>query len=140
MPATINGLPYWELGFDQDGRLTAPGSLFDELPSQGLTDLFMLSHGWNNDPGIARRLYQGFFAQLGDVLAATPALQRAGARVGVVGVIWPSMRWADETLPGVAQGAAAGLAAAPTDAELVEDLRAQFPGDDRGKILDELAG
>ena len=24
MPEMINGLPYWELGFDKDGRLAAP--------------------------------------------------------------------------------------------------------------------
>jgi len=139
MPATINGLPYWELGFDQDGRLVAPGGLFDELPAQGVTDLFVLTHGWNNDLGIARRLYQGFFTQLGDTLARTSALQRPGARVGVVGVIWPSMRWADESLPGVAEGAVAGLAAEPSDGQLVEELRPQFPGGEQGKTLDELA-
>ena len=139
MPATINGLPYWELGFDQDGRLVAPGGVFDELPAEGVTDLFVLSHGWNNDLGIARRLYQQFFTQLGDTLARTSALQREGARVGVVGVIWPSMRWADESLPGVAEGAVAGLAAEPTDGQLVEDLRAQFPGSEQGRTLDELA-
>jgi len=137
MPEMINGLPYWELGFDQDGRLVAPGSLFDELPGQGLTDLFVLSHGWNNDLGIARRLYQRFFTQLGDTLARTSALQRDGVRVGMVGVIWPSMRWADESLPGVAEGMA-GLAAEPSDSQLVEDLRAQFPGGEQGKTLDEL--
>lgn len=148
MPATINGLPYWELGFDAEGRLAAPGGLLEELPAsspeareaEGLTDLFVLSHGWNNDLGIARRLYQRFFTQLGDTLARTSALQRPGAKIGVVGVFWPSMRWADETLPGVAEGAVAGLATAPSDAQLVEDLRSQFPGGEQAKTLDELAG
>ena len=45
----IAGIPYVKAEFDKDGNLTDPVS----LPS-GVTDLFVISHGWNNDAAEAR--------------------------------------------------------------------------------------
>jgi hypothetical protein len=142
MAGQIAGMTHWELGFDEGGRPDQGelGTLLAEVPARGVTDLLVFSHGWNSDRGQARRLYELWFGQVPGLLG------RAGAsaeRVGSVGVVWPSKRWADEAEPTAAGGPAAGLddAAPPAvdDPALVEDLKDTFPGERRAEILDELA-
>jgi hypothetical protein len=146
MAGDIAGRPHWEIGFDEQGRPDQGevDALLAELPGQDLTDLFVFSHGWNNSRSQARRLYERYFAQVPGLLA------QAGspARVGTLGVVWPSKRWADEPDPTTAaggEGGAAGLGdatapAAPVgDAALVEDLKNVFGGAGRHRALDELA-
>ena len=154
MTDSIAGLPFWEITFDadgdpDDGRRSA---LLAEVPARGITDLFVFSHGWNNDPRVARRLYDGFFGQLagqlGDLSATRPVT------VGLAGVVWPSRRWSDEPIPDFtpAPAAAAGggaasatpvadaapeAASATIDPETLADLRATFPA--AAAVLDEMA-
>src|SRR5215213_480759 len=118
-------MDHWEVSFDERGT-PAKGdvdTLLAELPGKDLTDLFVFSHGWNNDRGQARRLYELYFGQVPGLLA------RGGsaARAGWLGVVWPSKRWADEPAP------------APPDPVLVEDLKDVFEGAERQAALDELA-
>jgi len=149
MAGEIAGRPHWEIGFDENGRPDQgeADAFLAELPGQDLTDLFVFSHGWNNDRGQARRLYQLYFQQLPGLLAQIGA---GDVRAGTLGVVWPSKRWADEPEPtgdGGNGGGAAGLgdaaapapAAAAGDGALVEDLKDVFKGDDRRATLDELA-
>jgi hypothetical protein len=146
MASEIAGQPHWEIGFDEHGKATPAevDALLAELPGKDLTDLFVFSHGWNNDRRQARRLYQLYFQQVPGLLG------RGGgqaARVGTLGVVWPSKRWADEPEPtgDGGGGGAAGLgdaaaAAAPADdTALVEDLKDVFEGDQQRQALDELA-
>jgi hypothetical protein len=146
MAGEIAGRPHWEIGFDENGRPDQgeADALLAELPGQDLTDLFVFSHGWNNDRGQARRLYQLYFQQLPGLLAQGGA---GDVRAGTLGVVWPSKRWADEPEPTGDGGGAAGLgdaaaparAAAAGDGALVEDLKDVFSGDERRAALDELA-
>jgi hypothetical protein len=144
MAGEIAGRPHWEVGFDERGNPDQGevAALLAELPGQDLTDLLVFSHGWNSDRGQARRLYQLYFQQVPGLLAQGGSQ----ARVGTLGVVWPSKRWADEPEPAgdLAGGGAAGLgdaapAAPPADPALVEDLKDVFPGDDQRRALDELA-
>jgi hypothetical protein len=148
MAGEIAGRPHWEIGFDEQGKPDQgeADALLAELPGEDLTDLFVFSHGWNSDRGQARRLYQLYFQQLPGLLAQGGA---PDARVGTLGVVWPSKRWADEPEPtgdGDGGGGAAGLgdaapapAASAGDGTLVQDLKDVFKGDDRQATLDELA-
>jgi hypothetical protein len=145
MAGEIAGRPHWEVGFDERGNPDQgeAAALLAELPGKDLTDLLVFSHGWNSDRRQARRLYQLYFQQVPGLL------ERAGspARVGTLGVVWPSKRWADEPEPTgeLGGGGAAGLddgAAStppPADPDLVQDLKDVFPGDDQRRALDELA-
>jgi hypothetical protein len=146
MASEIAGQPHWEVSFDERGKANQGevDTLLAELPGKNLTDLFVFSHGWNSDRRQARRLYQLYFSQVPGLLARSGSQ----ARVGTLGVVWPSKRWADEPEPTAAAvgGGAAGLgdappapAAAASDAALVEDLKDVFAGDDRAQVLDELA-
>jgi len=103
----IAGIPYREAQFDKNGRLENQIA----LPA-GVTDLFVISHGWNNNAAEALALYTSFFQNF--VAVAQPD-DLPGRSLAVIGVIWPSKKFdelvAASGLPDSAQGAA-GLAAA----------------------------
>jgi hypothetical protein len=140
-------MDHWEISFDEHGKAgqAEVGKLLGELPGRGLTDLFVFSHGWNNDRRQARRLYELYFGQVPGLLASDGA---QGVKAGWLGVVWPSKRWADEPEPtaGADGGGAAGLgdggaagSPVPSDPLLVEDLKDVFEGAERRAALDELA-
>ena len=130
----INGLAYYEVDFNADGSLnTANGGGDGGLPAAvaagGITDLFVLSHGWNNGVDSARDLYVAMFgllaAQLGTNLSSSAA----------VGVIWPSLLFPDDD-------PATAPAVPSTGAELAKALTPSFPGqqqqlDTMGQLLDQ---
>jgi hypothetical protein len=130
----IHGLPYYELDFNIDGTLnTATGGGDGGLPAAvaagGITNVFVLSHGWNNGVDSARDLYQAMFGLLADQLG--PHL--AGS-VGV-GIIWPSLLFPDDdpaTAPPVPS----------TGAQLASALSPAFPAQQQklatmGQLLDQ---
>ncbi|MEU9478349.1 serine-threonine protein kinase [Streptomyces sp. NPDC048191] len=128
--------PYWELTFDADGDVDGPerDRLLRQVTEHGVRDLIVFSHGWNNDRSGATALYRRFFAPL-------PALAPR-ARLGYVGVIWPSMRFSDEPIPDFPRSVAAEAAeaAAPSPALDKDTRRAlleTFPG--RTSVVDQLA-
>ena len=105
----------FEVEFSKDG------SLFDEAQSskvldslQDLTDLVVISHGWNNDKSEAAKLYDAFVRSVDEVLSGGSVAQAAKRRYGVVRVFWPSKRFADRDLipgGGVASAAPANESA-----------------------------
>ncbi|QNP73610.1 serine-threonine protein kinase [Streptomyces roseirectus] len=85
--------PYWQLTFDADGDVNPAerDRLLTEAGPRGVRDLILFSHGWNNDRTRATALYRAFFAPF-------PHLAPK-AKLGYVGVVWPSMRFCDEPVP-----------------------------------------
>jgi hypothetical protein len=140
MTATIAGFPHWEVEFDEAGQLTHPGdqaSVAEEVAASQVTDLFVLCHGWNNNPRKARELFSEFFQQMHDVLdqQGTPP----DRRIGTIGVIWPSMRWADEPV-GTRVGGAASFEAEPeSEGDLVTELKQVYRDPAQQATLEELA-
>jgi hypothetical protein len=141
MSETVAGLPFWEIRIDADGDADPQASAtLAEIAKSGITDLVMFSHGWNNSPETARRLYAGWFDQLAPQLASVTTVRPV--RVAAAGVFWPSQRWSDEPIPdftpqppgGPAAGGAAGgrsplVAVGPPtlDKVTLDDLREGFP-------------
>jgi len=128
--------PYVELEFAKDGSPVHPEQTqaVRRLADQ-VTDVVVISHGWNNDMDEARRLYRDLFASIDAVRASGPDVgQRT---IGVVGVLWPSKRFTDaELIPG---GAAS---AGELDPTLSADLRNSadaFDHHDAAAILDRAA-
>jgi hypothetical protein len=132
---TINGLRYYEVDFNADGTLnTASGGGDGGLPAAvaagDITDLFVLSHGWNNGVDSARDLYHAMFAMLADQLGTRVSSSAA------VGIMWPSLLFPDDdpaTAPPVpstgAQLAAALAPAFPQQSTHLQTL---------GSLLDEM--
>jgi hypothetical protein len=113
---TINGLPYYEIYFNADGTLDTTtghgdGGLPAAVAAGGITDMFVLSHGWNNGADSARDLYQSMFSLLSDQLGTHRSTSAA------VGIIWPSLLFPDDdpvTAPPVpATGSQLAAALAP---------------------------
>jgi len=133
---TLTGFPFWEIEFDAEGQVARTAEadrIAREIAAQHVTDLFLFSHGWNNDRRDARSLYERFFAAARDVL--TVRAVRAGVTVGVAGVIWPSILFPDDAPAGQAGGlASVGETGAGGDA--IDELKKVFP--DQGPALDQM--
>ncbi|MEU0600536.1 serine-threonine protein kinase [Streptomyces sp. NPDC006393] len=124
--------PYWELTFDADGDVDGPerDRLLAGVTARGVRDLIVFAHGWNNDRSGATRLYSAFFAPV-------PRLAPA-ARIGYVGVVWPSMRFSDEPIPDFPRPTVAGPVPRPAlDKDTRHALLETFPG--RATVVDRLA-
>ena len=87
----LHGFPYFEVAFDKRGQVVNDGqvaALVAALPPDEVTDLFVMSHGWNNDIADARTLYDRFFDNMRQVLNArgcrpwTPGVGRCWASSG----------------------------------------------------------
>jgi hypothetical protein len=125
---TIAGFPYWEVEFDSDGRprdAQQASSHVTEIAQRNLSDLFIFSHGWNNDHGDARSIYRRFFESARRVLDAQP-VQGSGSRAGIVGVLWPSILFPDDA-PAGESGGAASLDGTGTTADAIAELAKVFP-------------
>ena len=130
----ISGLAYYEVDFNADGSLNTgngggDGGLPAAVAAGGISDLFVLSHGWNDGVVSARDLYQGMFgllaAQLGTHLSSSAA----------VGVIWPSLLFPDDD-------PATAPAVPSTGAQLAAALAPAFPAQQQqlstmGNLLDQ---
>ena len=92
----IAGFPYFRLEFTKDGAVFKNEQLNDVLANvpAGTTDLIVVSHGWNNDMAEAQNLYENLFASVKNQLGQSPAAQR---KLAVVGVFWPSKKFAEES-------------------------------------------
>lgn len=120
--AAIAGLPYFELEFDKDAKLVHPEqqqAVIDAVRADAeTTDLLVISHGWNNDMDEARGLYQEFFTNLAADFRGDGAT--AARRFVILGVLWPSKKFAEHDLiPG---GAASAGNDAAADAVLLEQI------------------
>src|SRR6185436_4393227 len=92
-----------------------------------LTDLFVISHGWNNNIAEARNLYDALFASVDKVLGLELVDGLDGRNFGQLRVFWPSKKFEDsELIPG---GGAAGLTAASDQAllDILEKLKSDTP-------------
>jgi pimeloyl-ACP methyl ester carboxylesterase len=108
MLTQYGGYPAFDIMYDVGGHLVDEAAEADALayfetpPGNGVTDVFVISHGWNNDIAEARNLYAAFF----NSLRSTAAQVTLGARsLAVVALFWPSKKFADTAqIPGGAAG------------------------------------
>jgi len=157
MAETLHGFPFWLLTFDKNGQPTDAGAVdafVSEVASRQISDLFIFSHGWNNDKTRALALYERFFEQMRFIMDDNRhAKKNPAARIGLVGVVWPSILWPDDeegasmttvVVPTGAGGAAsltgapAPAAAQATPAQLKAELKKVYDAPQQ-TLIDELA-
>lgn len=147
MAETVAGFPFWELAFDERGEPRDPAAIaafLAEVPAQGLTDLFIFSHGWNNDRELAENLYRRFFGAMRHVLNDPALPKRRQARIGTAGVIWPAILFPDERPEEAGDGAAglaggaAGLGDGGSEGDLAAELKKVFTSPQEQATVDEL--
>jgi len=142
MASAMFGFPYWQVQFDENGKPDThqKTALVHQAPQQKLRHLFVFSHGWNNTVSTAEGLYSSFFEQIATVLKQRGVPTRG---TGIVGVIWPSIRWADEavSITGRRRAGAATGRRPPrkSDADLILDLKAVFTKKKQRAALDAMA-
>lgn len=119
--STLEAFPYFEFQVGKAGQVVDAAERARALAffgSGAVSDLLVMSHGWNNDMAEARVLYQ-------QLLKAMRALIDGGKSplgprtLGVLGILWPSKKFADEAL-------IPGQAAAADNSEMVEALARQL--------------
>jgi pimeloyl-ACP methyl ester carboxylesterase len=71
--------------FDKNGKQLNQASV-----PQGTTDVFVISHGWNNDKAEASALYQELVSNIASEL---PGFDTAGRKFAIVGIFWPSVKF-----------------------------------------------
>ncbi len=140
MPAdSIHGFPFFALGFDKDQKPAAPHEAKELLAAvkaaDGPTDLFVVSHGWNNDVEAARALYDRLFGKIREALDSGVVPGVKDRRFAVAGVFWPSMKFAEaDLIPGGAAGAEDPLAGE------IRELMEVAPEKDVPQLKQVLAG
>jgi len=140
MTTTIAGFPYAEMQFNKEGDIhdQAEVNALSDLLDQGVTDLLVLSHGWNNDMSDARRLYKKLLRKLRKRIETDGGID-SGAELAILGVLWPSKKFANSEL--IASGAASMGATVDSEAlnEQIANLKGGFDAEDGDRILDQLA-
>lgn len=135
--ADLSGFPSAEIQFRADGSVDGSDSAARALAANPtVTDLLVLTHGWNNDVAGARDLFTQLARSLRAVTDDGHGLA-PGRTLGILGVIWPSRQFAlPEQMAGVA--AAAGSPITQQDLlDAIDGLRAVFP--DEQATLDKAA-
>ncbi len=118
----LSGIPYFPLELDKAGKVIDVAQV-DAFSSQVAgatsTDLIVISHGWNNDIAEAEVLYRDLFANVAAALGDIGA----GKDLAVLGVLWPSKKFAEATLiPGHGAAAASFSQAGPDETQLARRL------------------
>jgi len=97
---TITGFPYWRVDINKEGQRFAPVDLqllLPELATTQATDLIVIAHGWNNDMADAQDLYARYFKNVADLIA-NHTVELPGKKLAVLGIFWPSKKFAEESL------------------------------------------
>lgn len=95
--------------FDSNGaeRRDDPSGLMSDVilrtlaaDASGVTDVFLLSHGWMGDVPAAKAQYDGWLEAMGRCEADLARAQqiRLSFKPHVVGLHWPSLPWGDENI------------------------------------------
>lgn len=96
---------YFEIQFAKTGEIADRQQLDDLIQflraSGTTTDLFVISHGWNNDINDARQLYLSFFQLFKNQLEGGQLAELANRKFTVLGFLWPSKKFAEaDLIPG----------------------------------------
>jgi hypothetical protein len=118
--------PAVPLEFNRRAQLVDPQQeqALTAFASAAITDLLVLSHGWNNDIAEADRLYANLAARM-KALVTSGRHPLTGRSLGILAIRWPSKRFADDDL---IPGGAASAPKVQTVAEQLTALRKSFDG------------
>ena len=123
----VAGFPYFEVQFNKDGAIVSQNEvtqLVDFAGQGAITDLLVIAHGWNNDIDDARGFYKAFFGQVRQRLDQATLAGLAGRSFAILGVLWPSKKFAEKEL---IPGGAASTAGAISN-QLIQDQLANLQG------------
>lgn len=85
--------PWYIIPFDKEGRCEGPLTrqhMLDSIGAANYTDVFIFSHGWNNDWQDATRSYDGFLAGYSRMRNERGLKYPRPFRPLLIGIFWPS--------------------------------------------------
>jgi hypothetical protein len=85
--------PWYIIPFDKNGTCTAPltrKALVESIQGQAYTDVFLFSHGWNNDWATASERYENFIGGFLKMRATYGLKVSRPYKPLLIGVFWPS--------------------------------------------------
>ena len=108
VPESNPPLTYYLIAFDENGseRREPDGSMMSESVLNelkgGVTDVFVMSHGWRGDVPAALAQYDRWSKNMMSCTADVQAMaqRRPGFKPLLVGLHWPSEPWGNESLEG----------------------------------------
>jgi len=136
----LKGFPYFEVEFNKDGTVhdqNQTKALMDFLGQGSVSDLFVISHGWNNDMADARDLYSRFFECMRAVINLGTVGGIGKRNFAVLAVLWPSKKFAEQDL--IPSGAASGGSPVTNDLlkQELKGMKGLFDGKDADAALDK---
>lgn len=136
----LSGFPYFEVEFNKQGAAHDQDqvkALTDFLATGSASDLFVISHGWNNDMSDARGLYGRFFDCMRQVIDSGKVPGSDARTFAIMAVLWPSKKFADkELIPSGAAGAESPITNDLLRQEL-EELKGVFDHPNADAVLDQ---
>jgi hypothetical protein len=133
--------PYYIIPFDKSGECEGPRTrqhLIDN--ASNYTDIYLFSHGWNNDWTAATERYENFINGFLQLRRERSLSVPADYRPVLVGVFWPSqaLAWFEsETGPDIAAAdPAARDEAMRATTETIRDIAEMLPADARGRFYE----
>src|SRR5436190_14346076 len=130
-------VPYYIIPFDKQGRTEGPATrahLVDSVRNGMFTDVFVFSHGWNNDWTVATKRYEHFISGFMQMRKVNSLKMPDGYRPLLVGIFWPSTALVfgeDEEGPQIAGGDPDATDRAVADErDMIREIASQLPGRD----------
>lgn len=134
----LHGFPFFEMEFKKDGTIyknEQKEALLNSISNSEITNLVVISHGWNNDKKEAEDMYDEIFRFVSDIFKERSIESK---KYGVLGIYWPSKKFADKDL---IPGGAAGTGELNEENERTEyllRLKGFFDAPDADENLDKL--
>ena len=139
---TVEGdaFPYYIIPFDAEGLCEAPLTQQDALRNAAqYTDIFLFSHGWNNDWTAATRRYESFVEGFQDQRRKFGLKMPSGYKPLLTGIFWPSqaLEWFDSEMgPRLAAlDPRAQDEAVATSQQLLKDISSALPAGQRARFF-----
>jgi len=140
---TLEGadFPYYIIPFDADGECEGPKTRDHLLANAAAySDVFLFSHGWNNDWSVATQRYEELIQSVQELRKDHGLAMPAGFKPLLVGIFWPSqaLEWFEsETGPQIAGGDPATVnAQAGEFRSTISDIAAQLPKERRARFYE----
>lgn len=89
----VTEFPYYIIPFDKNGICQAPETrdqLLFRLKTEGYSDVYLFSHGWNNDWTVATDRYEGFIEGFMKMRQDRSLPVPDGYKPLLIGIFWPS--------------------------------------------------
>lgn len=116
--------PFYIIPFDEQGICQGPltrDHLLTTLQNGAFTDIFLFSHGWNNDWKIATDLYDGFLSGYAQMQREHGLTYSRPFRPLLIGIFWPSIALVSPSESGPAIAAFSGDSTQLMDVEVGQE-------------------